>query len=151
VEILEKQGKLERWEYEIIKNHTYYTYRILEPLEALSQITEWAAFHHERLRGDGYPFHLKKEELPLGSRIMAVADVFTALTEDRPYRTAMQNEEALSILKGMADNDTLDSDVVGMLMRNFDDVRYLRTRAEAASNSEYRRFTIITSPPRPAW
>ena len=151
VEILEKPGKLEPWEFEIIKSHTYYTYRILEPLEALSQIIEWAAFHHERLRGDGYPFHLTKEELPLGSRIMAVADVFTALTEDRPYRPLMEHARAIAILDDMVSNGALDGDIVGMLKRNFDDVRYLRTRAEQASNSEYKRFTVISTPPKPAW
>jgi HD-GYP domain-containing protein (c-di-GMP phosphodiesterase class II) len=151
VEILEKRGRLEKWEFDVIRSHSYYTYRILEPLEALSQVTEWAAFHHERLKGDGYPFHLTRDELPLGSRIMAVADVFTALTEDRPYRPSMSNDKALSILDEMVKSGALDGDVVGMLRRNFDDVRYLRTRAEQASNSEYRRFTIVSSPPSPCW
>ncbi len=151
VEILEKPGKLDKTEFDIIRSHSYYTYRILEPLEAISQITEWAAFHHERLNGDGYPFHLERRELSLGARIMAVADVYTALTEDRPYRKSMSSGRALAILDEMVRSDSLDGDVVSMLKRNFNDVRHFLNEVEQSTNSEYKRFSIISSPPSPGW
>ena len=61
----------------------------------METINIWGSLHHEKLDGSGYPFHLKADELPLGSRIMAVADIFAALTEDRPYRQGMQPQKAL--------------------------------------------------------
>ena len=151
VEILEKPGKLGKAEFEIIRSHSYYTYRILEPLEAISQIIEWAAFHHERLNGNGYPFHLDEGELSLGARIMAVADVYTALTEDRPYRKPMGSGKALAILDDMVKSGALDGDVVSMLKRNFNDVKHFLNQVEQSTHSEYKRFSIISSPPSPGW
>lgn len=74
----------------MIKQHTYYTYRILKQIDGFSTIAEWAAYHHETLDGTGYPFRIKEHELSLGSRIVAVADVFAALTENRPYRATLE-------------------------------------------------------------
>ena len=71
----------------------------------------WGGGHHERLHGKGYPLGLKGEEIPLPSRIMAIADVFTALTEDRPYRKGMTPPEALRIVKGMVKQGHLDGDL----------------------------------------
>ncbi|MCG0276504.1 MAG: HD domain-containing protein, partial [Thermosediminibacteraceae bacterium] len=101
-EILEKPRQLTKEEFEIIRCHPFFTYRILEPLKELYEITTWASFHHERLDGNGYPFHYSGHDLPLGARIMAVADVFCAITEDRPYRKGMTKEEALNVLDEMA-------------------------------------------------
>jgi HD-GYP domain-containing protein (c-di-GMP phosphodiesterase class II) len=151
VEILEKPGSLTKGEFDIIRSHPYFTFRILEPLKAISQIYEWAAFHHERLNGKGYPFHLDSRGLPLGARIMAVADVFTAITEDRPYRDAMDNNKALSILDHMVKTDALDGDVVSMLKRHFNDVIERRVFAQASSTNEYEKFSVLTSPPVPDW
>lgn len=124
--ILDKPGKLTREEYLSIKGHTYHTYRVLEGVEGLSQIAEWAAFHHERLDGRGYPFHLAEDELTLGSRIMAVADVFTAITEDRPYRKGMAPAEAMGILEEQAANGGLDPHLVDLLRSNEDEILEIR-------------------------
>ena len=87
-EILRKPGKLTKSEFNLVKRHTFYSYRALEPLKELYTINAWASFHHERMDGKGYPFKHKGAYLPLGSRIMSVADTFAALTEARPYRQA---------------------------------------------------------------
>jgi len=91
--ILNKPDKLNKEETAIMRQHTYFTYTVLNSIGGISQIAEWAAFHHERLDGSGYPFHLGADKLGIGSRIMAVADVFTAISEDRPYRKGMSQQE----------------------------------------------------------
>jgi HD-GYP domain-containing protein (c-di-GMP phosphodiesterase class II) len=70
---------------------------------------------------------------------MAVADVFTAITEDRPYRKGMSNDDALQVLQQMADNSALDSNIVSLLKLHFDGINSLRRAAQAASVEEYQR------------
>lgn len=70
-DILEKPSKLSEDEFFEIRAHTYYTYHLLEPLVQLRTINTWASFHHEKLDGTGYPFHISGDSLSLGSRIMA--------------------------------------------------------------------------------
>ena len=82
--ILEKPGKLDDDEMAVMKAHTYNSYEVINSIDGMQQIAEWAAFHHEKLDGSGYPFHRDRDSLNLGARIMSVADVFTALTEERP-------------------------------------------------------------------
>lgn len=140
LEILDKPGKLTKDEFNIIKIHPFYTYRILETINDLDVINVWASFHHERLDGNGYPFHHKGEDLSPGSRIMAVADVFTAITEDRPYRKGMESNEALRILENMAGVSALDSDVVSSLRLNYDEINSIRLVGQAAASKEYQEF-----------
>ncbi len=140
VEILEKPSRLEPAEYSLIKNHTYYTYRILENLPAFEQVNNWASLHHERLDGSGYPFHRNRDNLSLGSRVMAVADIFTALTEDRPYRRGMELNEALRILRTMAERQKLDGSVVEVLEKNKEEVNEQRRLAQSQESLEYRHF-----------
>lgn len=85
-EVLEKPGSLTREEFDLIKEHTFYTYRILRAAGDLSPLAEWAAYHHERLDGQGYPFRLKGGQLDLGARLLAVAEVFVP-GRGRWYRT----------------------------------------------------------------
>lgn len=114
-DILEKPGKLDEFEFAVIKQHPYYTYRILEQIDGFDIIAEWAAFHHETIDGIGYPFRINGNSLQLGSRIIAVADVFAALTEDRPYRPRMAQEKVEKIMRTMAGNRKLDADLVAEL------------------------------------
>jgi len=139
-EILEKRTKLTESEFNLIRSHSLYTYRILENISDLSTINAWGSLHHERLDGKGYPFHYQEKDLPLGSRIMAVADVFTAVNEDRPYRKGMAKDGVLLILREMARNMGLDPAMVSMLERHYDDVNTLRIRAQEASHQEYREL-----------
>jgi len=141
-EILEKPSKLTEEEFNVIRAHTFHTYRVLEPIADLEVINTWASFHHERLDGSGYPFHLAARNLSLGSRIMAVADVFTAVTEDRPYRKGMTGDKALQVLQHMVNASALDAGIVSLLQRNFDEVNSLRAAAQAASAEEYQRSSV---------
>jgi HD-GYP domain-containing protein (c-di-GMP phosphodiesterase class II) len=117
--ILESEKKLTPRDFALIKQHTYYTYRILERIDGFELIAEWAAYHHETLDGKGYPFHIPESKLRLGSRIMAVADVFVALTEERPYRqAAFRPEEARQIMQKMVDSHKLDGQIAHDLFEN---------------------------------
>ncbi|MDD2472324.1 MAG: HD domain-containing protein [Dehalococcoidales bacterium] len=138
-EILEKEGKLTADDFAIMRSHTYHTYRALEPIKPLKTVNEWASFHHERLDGNGYPFHITGPQLSLGSRIMAVADVSTALLEDRPYRAGMAQDEATRILERMS-KDAIDGDIVNILKANFEEVNSQRIIAQTESGKEYRKY-----------
>jgi HD-GYP domain-containing protein (c-di-GMP phosphodiesterase class II) len=96
--ILGKPGKLTEAEFHEIKKHPLLTNKILEPIHLPSLIVDAAVQHHERVDGKGYPFGLKGERISRLARIIAVADVFDALTSKRPYRDAMTVEKALGIL-----------------------------------------------------
>lgn len=139
-EILEKPGGLTRRQQDIVRCHPFYTYRTLERIGEMTTINSWCSFHHERLDGSGYPFHLKQADLSLGSRIMAVADVFTAITEDRPYREGMSTEGALAVLYDMVEADALAANVVSLLVENFDEINTVRITAQAAAVHEYHQL-----------
>ncbi len=143
VEILEKPDKLNRLEFNIIKSHAYYSYHLIDLIPEFSHINEWASFHHERLDGKGYPYQIAGDHLGLGSRIMAVADVFTALTEDRPYRSGLSNHETLDILKKMSIENKLDGYVVELLMINHDEVYSIRSKAQKESLKTYQEFRLL--------
>ncbi len=136
--ILEKQGGLTREEFAIMRQHTYFTYRILSTIGGLGAIPEWAAFHHERLDGAGYPFHVGSDKLDTGSRIMAVADVFTALAENRPYRRGMARSQIEKILRSMASRDALDSNLVGLLLDNYEELSRRVQAEQRTADAEYQ-------------
>jgi HD-GYP domain-containing protein (c-di-GMP phosphodiesterase class II) len=136
-DILEKAAPLTKRETNIIRSHPFYTYRALEHIDELKTVIRWGAFHHETPNGGGYPFHLDKHDLPLGSRVMAVADVFTAITENRPYRKGMDADQAKSVLRGMAAASRLDSRVTALLLHNYDELNVLRERVQADLTSAY--------------
>lgn len=120
--ILEKPGKLTKDEFAVIRQHTYFTYSVLNTIGGLDHIAEWAAFHHEKLDGAGYPFHIGAEKINTGSRIMAVADIFTAIAEDRPYRKGMERKKIETILKSQVENNALDKKIVNLLIENFEEI-----------------------------
>src|SRR3990170_5269048 len=138
--ILNKPGKLDPEEFDIIRAHTYHTYHILSTIGGFEEIAIWAAFHHERLDGKGYPFHVRGEDIPLGSRIMCVADVFTAVTENRPYRKGTGRNETLPILQNMARSGALDDHIVRVLAENYDEIDGMRSDVQEISASEYSDF-----------
>lgn len=140
--ILDKPGKLCEDEFNIIRSHTYYTYRLLEPIAAFHTINQWASYHHEKLDGTGYPFHIEGENIPLGSRVMAVADVFTAITEDRPYRKSMDDDSAKEILKNMVTSGALDGKIVNILIDNFETVNNICRQAQEEQTKRYENYLI---------
>ena len=97
--ILNKPGKLTDEEYRHIKSHPEVGERILAPIVEDKEILEIVRHHHERYDGKGYPDGLKAERIPLGARILAVADTYDAMTSERPYREAMSIETACNEIK----------------------------------------------------
>ncbi len=112
--ILEKPGPLSELERSIMNQHSYETFEILRHIKGLEEIAQWASFHHENLNGAGYPFHPAERDLSVEARIVAVADVFQALVQDRPYRKGMELDEVIEILEGFADSGKLDVEIVGL-------------------------------------
>jgi len=96
--ILNKPGKLTIEEYDIIKTHTQIGYKILKAADEYSGLAEYALSHHERWDGKGYPKGLAGEDIPLYSRIICISDAFEAMTADRPYRKAIQFNDAVNEL-----------------------------------------------------
>jgi len=113
--ILEKPGPLSRLERSIMSQHSYETYEILRSIEGLGEIARWAAFHHEGLNGVGYPFHPTKQDLCIESRLVAVADVFQALVQDRPYRDGMTLNNVLELLDEFVGSEKLDPRLVDLV------------------------------------
>jgi HD-GYP domain-containing protein (c-di-GMP phosphodiesterase class II) len=142
--ILEKPGKLTKKEMAIMKSHTYYTYSVVNTIGGLQQIAEWAAYHHEKLDGSGYPFHCTAAELNTGARILMVADIFTALAEDRPYREKMSEKEIVRILKQFSDRGLLDTAVVNLVLENFEELLSHMSGKQAIAREFYeRQFSSI--------
>ena len=111
-EILEKPGKLTIDEFAEMKNHAAATYYILSQIKEISDIVKWAANHHEKLNGNGYPQGLTADELSFEERIMACIDIYQALTEKRPYKDGMSHEKSISIMMDMAHKGELDESIV---------------------------------------
>jgi putative nucleotidyltransferase with HDIG domain len=139
--LLDKQGALDEDEYAKVKDHATVSAEVLRAIPGLGEVADWAAQHHERLNGKGYPLGLTEKELSLGSRIMQVADVHTAITEDRPYRKGMTRERTVSVLRSMADNGFLDVDIVNLVIENHDQLDAVRAMVQSRALSEFRRFT----------
>jgi putative nucleotidyltransferase with HDIG domain len=96
--ILDKPGKLTASEWLVVQEHPHLTQEILSRIASFHELAPIAGAHHEKLDGSGYPYRLTARQLPLEARIIAVADVYGALTEDRPYRSGLTHEDALAIL-----------------------------------------------------
>lgn len=98
-DILFKKGPLTDAEHENIMHHPEMSYKIIKPVDSKGVISSFVLHHHERWNGEGYPHHLKEKCIPSGSRILAVADTFNALTSNRPYREAQDVAFAIQILQ----------------------------------------------------
>ena len=96
---INKTGKLSREETEMFKLHPEYGRKILEPISSLAELSLVIYYHHEHFDGTGYPEGLAGEAIPLGSRILAVADSFDAMTSDRSYRKALSHDDAVLELR----------------------------------------------------
>ncbi|WP_161496713.1 HD-GYP domain-containing protein [Clostridium thermosuccinogenes] len=94
-EILKKPGKLTDYEFEIIKAHPQTGVNILENIDFLKQTLPIILHHHEKFSGGGYPSGIKGDEIPIESRIIAVADTYDAMTSDRPYRKGLPHDDAI--------------------------------------------------------
>jgi PAS domain S-box-containing protein/putative nucleotidyltransferase with HDIG domain len=97
--ILDKPGTLTREEYDIVKNHARRGAELLQPIKQLGCVIPCIKHHHERYDGMGYPDGLKGENIPLWARILAIADAFDAMVEERPYRKTFETKKAIAELK----------------------------------------------------
>jgi putative nucleotidyltransferase with HDIG domain len=113
--VLRKRGALDQAEWTLMRNHPLVGAQIVAPFDFFAGGAEVIRHHHERWDGSGYPDGLVGAAIPLGARIVAVADVFDALTSDRPYRAALPRDAALGYLTNEAGR-TLDEDVVAALL-----------------------------------
>ena len=118
--ILRKPGRLTEQEFESVKQHPAMGAVIVGAVPGLEETLDAIRHHHERWDGSGYPFGLLGKEIPLIARLMAVADAFSAMTTDRPYRKGMDREKALSILEDGAGTQWAPECVAAFLcvMRN---------------------------------
>jgi len=119
-EIIDKPGKLTPDEYSQIQRHSIDTSSILEGIKGFEDIALWASQHHERVNKTGYPMHQGGDEISNEARIIAVADVFQALAQDRPYRASMPATEVLGILKDDVASGKLDKTIVDIVEANLE-------------------------------
>lgn len=108
--IIAKKGKLLPRERELIQRHPEICVELFEKIPSFTTVTYWVKYHHERVDGNGY-YHLKGNDIPLASRILAVADTYSAITMDRSYRASLPYENAISELRLVAGTQ-LDAELV---------------------------------------
>jgi HD-GYP domain-containing protein (c-di-GMP phosphodiesterase class II) len=134
--ILLKPGKLSPDEFEIVKTHTTKGREIIDAMVAdfefgnlrhIDTLRNIVEFHHEALDGSGYPNRLRGDAIPMEARIVAVADIFDALTSSRPYKQRWNNQDAFETLRRLAGR-TLDRRCVLALMENIPEVEQVQTR-----------------------
>ncbi|MBE0432148.1 HD-GYP domain-containing protein [candidate division WOR-3 bacterium] len=92
--ILQKPSFLTSSEWKVIQLHPKQSVMIIDPIKGLRQIRDWILYHHERWDGRGYPKNVKGDRIPIQSRILSVCDTYSAMTEDRPYRKRLSDQEA---------------------------------------------------------
>lgn len=117
--ILNKPAKLTNEEYELVKNHANVSSQIVSRIPGLSHIVSMVKHHHERHDGSGYPDGLKGKDIPLGARIMAIADAFDAMTSSRPYKMAFKPKDALQEVKKCAGTQ-FDPELADLFVRAYD-------------------------------
>ena len=120
VEILSKPGRLRKSESDLVKDHAEVGYGLLKAIEFSWPVAEIVLQHHERMDGSGYPNGLSGEDILIGARIMAVADVIESMSSHRPYRPAFSVEK--SLLEIILNKDVLyDPEVVDACLRLFNE------------------------------
>ena len=132
--ILLKPGELDKDERTIMNSHSLKGREMIDELlenfgfenvDYMAVLRNIAEFHHEAINGSGYPSGIKGEDIPLEARIVAVADIFDALTSKRPYKEAWDNDKAIAALKNMM-GEKLDEDCVNALIDNMDKVEEIQ-------------------------
>lgn len=108
--IIAKTGKLQEDEWNLVRRHPELAVKIFAPIQSFDCITTWIKYHHERVDGTGY-YHLTGDQIPLASRIIAIADSYSAMTMERSYKASLTHQEALSELRQAAGKQ-LDGDLV---------------------------------------
>ena len=120
-EILEKPGKLNETEFSLMQGHSFESQQILKDIEALDDVALWCSQHHEKINGTGYPYQYKGEAISRPARILAVADVFQALAQNRPYRQSLKLETILNIMHDMVQDGKLDTSLIKIIADHADE------------------------------
>ena len=122
-EILLAPGALDRRQREFIKQHTYHSYHLISKIgPGAETIARWAAYHHEKLDGSGYPFALSAADLDEEARLMAVIDITCSLLEARPYREALSKDKVMQILHNNVQANHLDSRLTELTIAHLDEI-----------------------------
>ena len=141
VEILEKPGKLTDNEFEIIKSHAIIGYNILSDLK-IDDIRDIGTLHHEKLDGNGYPFGLKEEEITTEMKIVAIADIISALLGVRSYKEEFSKEKIIKILNNMTQYNKIDRNITKLFIENYD---YIIQEATSQSSDLMEEYLNITN------
>ncbi len=112
--ILNKPGKLDAGEWEVMKQHPKIAMDLLRTLPSFDEIKDWILYHHERIDGNGY-YGIPGDEIPMAARIIAVCDTYSAITMRRSYKDKKTHEEAMEIISDVAGTQ-LDPDIVRIFM-----------------------------------
>jgi putative nucleotidyltransferase with HDIG domain len=115
--ILNKAGALDIFEMDMVRQHPLTGAKMIEQIPMLKDLSPWILHHHERYDGSGYPSQLSGDSIPMPSRVIAIADVFDALTSDRSYRKAYAKAEALKIMR-----ESLGKDLDPVLFEYFEQI-----------------------------
>lgn len=112
-DILNKTQRLTDEEFEEIKKHVQHSVKILEDIKQLYDVVEIIKYHHEHYDGNGYPYGKKGDEIPLGSRIISIADAYDSMISNRAYRQGLTSEEALKLIEEKAGTQ-FDPELIGV-------------------------------------
>lgn len=119
-DIIDKPGPLTREERAYVMRHSYDTGHILRKVFPGQPIADWAAMHHENLLGTGYPYHRPAMDIPREARLIAVADIFQALSQERPYRGHIAKAEVMSRIDALRTQGRIDPEMVELLHAQLD-------------------------------
>jgi len=133
--ILNKPGKLTDEEYDAIKRHPAEGYEVLSHIEQLRDALPGIRHHHEKMDGSGYPDGVEGEQIPLIARVIAVADVYDALTSTRSYRSAMSEEKALGIMRE-GEGSHFDPHVLSVFLEKHDEIVQMLGKTDAGASEE---------------
>lgn len=131
-------------DFQVVRAHSYYTYRILERMVGLGEVVEWCAYHHERPDGEGYPFHLEGAAIPLGAKLLAAANTFCSLAESRAYRNGLPLEERRQVVAAMGREGSMDPFFANLILSRFDDLEQDRLEAVEEMEKVYEEFRQVT-------
>ena len=141
--ILEKPEALSAKERAIMEGHVATGVNLLGTIRGFECVKIWTGMHHEKLNGNGYPYGYEQYSIPLPARILAVADVFTAMTEDRPYRKKLKLPQVISNLERMAIDKHLDREVVSLLLDNIINIEGVRITSQAKAREIFKQLNKI--------
>ena len=132
-EVMNKTGPLSRAERAIMNRHCFETYQILRRIAGLEEVAVWAAYHHESMLEYGLPFGEASRAVPLESHIVAVAEAFQAMAQDRPHRAGLPPAQVVAVLRQKVVAGELDGSVVELVAAHVDACWQLATGREAAT------------------